>query len=253
MSSRVFLIANGETDWTDEGKHESVTERGLLPRGIERVGELREASVGVGKLIDPRKILKIYCSPRERARRTVEILHLGVHSSQTFHERESDTQTVTPSLFARELDGNMIEVTPALEEWKYGEYEGLTVRAVQEERHARGEEAWNIWRDGCPGGESPSDVTARLDKLIDEIKAHIDDTVVKWPTGQRGTHRRDQPRDVVCVAHGHVLASLALRWAGQPLENGMRLIVQPGGVVVLGYEHENLDEPAIILGRQAGN
>ena len=80
----------------------------------------------------------------------------------------------------------------------------------------------------------------------------MESTAAAWPGGKVVAHVAQEPRDVVLVAHGHILAALALRWAGQPLSSGMRLLIEPGGVVVLGFEHDDLKEPAILLGRRPG-
>ncbi|KAJ9197761.1 hypothetical protein DTO166G4_8349 [Paecilomyces variotii] len=75
-----------------------------------------------------------------------------------------------------------------------------------------------------------------------EIERNTRPTAANTPPSQK-------PKNIVCVAHGHILAALALRWAEQPLKNGMRMLIETAGVAVLGYEHDNLNEPAITLGR----
>lgn len=100
---------------------------------------------------------KSYCSPRSSARRTVEILGLGIHNHQYFYNRETKSTSTTESkLKAESVDPN-IQLTALLKEWDYGEYEGKTLWDIDSLRKKQGisEEstAWNIWTDGCPGGE----------------------------------------------------------------------------------------------------
>jgi probable phosphoglycerate mutase len=100
-------------------------------------------------------MIKSYCSPRSSARRTVEILGLGVHNHQDFFNRETQSTSST-QLKDESLESN-IQLTPWLKEWDYGEYEGKTRLDIHSLRMKQGmsEEcaAWNIWTDGCPGGE----------------------------------------------------------------------------------------------------
>lgn len=109
---------------------------------------------------------------------------------------------------------------------------------------------------------SPDQVAKRVDRLIKKIK---DDFQAYQSKGSDG------PVDVVCVAHGHILEAVATRWTGRPLQDGLRLLIDTGGVAILrysghhpkekvtldpetdvegtpSYEHHALDEPAIIIG-----
>ncbi|KAJ9302319.1 hypothetical protein DTO271G3_1185 [Paecilomyces variotii] len=246
MTSRVFLIRHGETEWSKGGKHTGSSDIPLSHEGEKQVEEARAAFVGEGKLINPQDIGRIYCSPKGRARRTAELLHLGLHSHHHFKERDSFSVSTSS---APSSNSTIIEITPWLQEWDYGEYEGLTIDQVHELRKEKGLDngkRWNIWRDGCEGGESPEQVSNRLDNLVREMRIEIErnnkPTAANTPPSQK-------PKNIVCVAHGHILAALALRWAEQPLKNGMRMLIETAGVAVLGYEHDNLNEPAITLGR----
>jgi broad specificity phosphatase PhoE len=100
------------------------------------------------------------------------------------------------------------EPTPDLVEWDYGDYEGRTSVAVHEERPA-----WYLWTDGAPGGESPADVIARVQRVIERCRA---------------AHGR-----CLLFAHGHVLRSLAARWVGQPLELGAHLDLETARLSIL--------------------
>ncbi|KAL2217645.1 phosphoglycerate mutase family protein [Thermoascus aurantiacus ATCC 26904] len=249
MSARIFLVRHGETEWSRGGKHTSTSEVPLSKEGEKQVEKAREAFVGEGKLINPFDICRIYSSPRNRAKRTVELLHLGVHAHHHFKDRTTDTEETTKA--PTNTSETTVEVTPWLQEWDYGDYEGLTIGEVHRLRKDRGLDKgrnWNIWLDGCEGGESPQQVSDRLDHLIAELKTQIGRVCSERPGGQN----IPQPRNIVCVAHGHILAALALRWAQQPLKNGMRLLMDTAGVAVLGFEHDDLNEPAIVLGRKAG-
>jgi probable phosphoglycerate mutase len=270
ITSRVFLVRHGETEWSKGGKHTARTEVPLSEAGEKHVLEARDAFIGPGTLIDPasfhQKATKIksmisnhkiysYCSPRGRARRTCELLNIGVHGRLVWEEeRAPDTPGKTNQHTKK---GTPVEVTERLKDWDYGEYEGLTITEVHELRKKKGlddrDRTWNIWIDGCPGGEygnpfdkrvtltllketlmgvirSPQDVSDRLDSLISEILSQMD--MFRPNVGGTTVPR---PKNVVCVAHGHVLAAFALRWAQQPLRNGMRMLMETGGVAVLGY------------------
>ena len=128
-----------------------------------------------------------------------------------------------------------------MREWDYGDYEGLTSAQIRASRKSRGlNEDWDIWRDGCEGGESPEDVTTRLDALIAELRERFHRDTFGAGKGR--------PNDVLIVAHGHVLRAFAARWVGKRLEENPSLILEAGGVGTLSYEHHRIEEPAILLG-----
>lgn len=81
---------------------------------------------------------------------------------------------------------------------------------------------------------SPEEVSNRVDELIREIRGFLESTAASWPGGQVIAHAAGEPRDVVCIGHGHILSALALRWVGAPLNMGFRLLIEPAGVAVLG-------------------
>ncbi|PNP41666.1 hypothetical protein TGAMA5MH_06453 [Trichoderma gamsii] len=107
------------------------------------------------------------------------------------------------------------------------------------------EGTWDIWRDGCPGGESPQDVTDRLDRLIADIRKKYHEPALNSSDGQL-PHKKSG--DVLIVAHGHILRAFSMRWAGKTLQDGPAFLLEAGGVGTLSYEHHNIDEPAILLG-----
>jgi probable phosphoglycerate mutase len=158
-------------------------------------------------------------SPRHRAQHTLELLNLGCKDQYPWNSNASPSPRVRTNA--------SISVTDAIREWDYGEYEGLTSSQIREKRPD-----WDIWRDGCEGGESPEDVTKRVDELIKEIRE-------KWHKGRFGKEAgwkgKDGtgPNDVLIVAHGHILRSFAARWVGVDLRDNPSLILEAGGVGTL--------------------
>src|ERR1700740_2880799 len=131
----------------------------------------------------------VLCSPMQRARETCELAGLG--------------------------DGAVI--VPDLVEWNYGQYEGLTPQQIHESAPG-----WLIFSDGCPGGESPGQVGARVDQVI--------------------ARARTVDGNVALFAHGHVLRVLAARWIGLPAGAGQHFLLDTGTLCVLGYYR---DVPAV--------
>ncbi|KKY19456.1 putative phosphoglycerate mutase [Diplodia seriata] len=218
---RVYLARHGETEWTINGRYTGTTDLPLTPKGEQQVLGSGRALVGAKKLIDPAKLARVYISPRTRAQRTFELL-FPAHSQADLHA------------------ASRVTTTPALAEWDYGAYEGLLTAEIRARRAARGldgERAWDIWRDGCEEGETPAEVTARLDALIAEIRAL-----------QAPCMHGESPADVVLVAHGHLLRAFTKRWLRYPMDFPLSMMLEPGGVGVLSYQHHNVDEPAFMLG-----
>ena len=157
---RLFAIRHGETAWSLSGQHTGTTDIPLTDNGRRLAERLRP-------VLAKEAFALVLVSPLQRARETCALAGLG--------------------------DAAVIE--PDLMEWNYGEYEGLTTNQIQEKRRG-----WLIFRDGCPGGESPEQVAARVDRVIDRARA------------AKG--------DVALFAHGHVLRVLAARWIGLPASAG---------------------------------
>ena len=120
------------------------------------------------------------------------------------------------------------EVTEDIREWDYGDYEGKTSAQIKEERARQfgGDGSWDIWKDGCPGGESPEQVTERLDTLIAEIRS-------KFHGPAMGKTGDGPPPDVLLVAHGHILRAFAMRWIGRNLHDNPSMLLEAGGVGTL--------------------
>jgi probable phosphoglycerate mutase len=140
----------------------------------------------VGQALADRRFVAVLSSPRQRALRTAELAGLTVSG-----------------------------VDEDLTEWHYGEYEGITSKEIRATRPD-----WNLWRDGCPGGESPEQVGARLDRVLARVR----------PLLAEG--------DVALVAHGHSLRVAGARWAGLPVAAGGVLALDTATLSTLGYEHE---------------
>ncbi|KAF1943162.1 phosphoglycerate mutase family protein [Clathrospora elynae] len=231
---RVFIVRHGETEWSLNGRHTGISDIPLTGNGEKRIRATGKALVGNDRLIVPGNLAHIYVSPRTRAQRTLELLNLGCRDRYPWHDPSHPNPTEDIKTHAP------IEITEAIREWDYGDYEGRITKEIKEDRKKRGLGAdWDIWRDGCEGGESPEDVTNRLDALIKELRE-------KYHRGRFGKDGR--PNDVLIVAHGHILRSFAARWVGKKLEENPSLILEAGGVGTLSYEHHSIDEPAILLG-----
>jgi len=122
------------------------------------------------------------------------------------------------------------------------EYEGITPKEARARRKAKGldqDREWDIWRDGCEGGESPAQLQARIDTLIAEIKS-IQGPLIKSTSGE--------PKDIVLITHGHTTRAFAKRWMGFEISFPMSLMMDPGAVGVLSYQHHSVDEPALMVG-----
>jgi len=127
----------GETEWAKNGRYTGLTELELTQNGIEQVIGTGKYLVGPGKLIDPARIAKVFVSPRKRAQMTFELLFKDANGSLS-------------------IDDDKVDVTEEIAEWDYGDYEGLLTSEIRARRQERGldkEISWDIWRDGCEGGE----------------------------------------------------------------------------------------------------
>lgn len=179
--------------------------------------------VGTGKLIDPSRISRLFISPRIRARRTYELLFDDASRAN--------------------FDG-LCEITEDIREWDYGLYDGHLTSEVRAGRKGRGldtDRPWNIWIDGCESGESAKEVSDRLDRIIAKIR----EIQGPYMHGEKGV-------DVVLIAHGHILRAFAKRWINFDLGMRLPLMLGPGAVGVLSYEHHKVDEPALLLGVNMG-
>jgi probable phosphoglycerate mutase len=181
MASELWIVRHGETEWSKAGKHTSRTDVPLTEHGREQARRAAEALAGVGFSL-------VLCSPLLRARETCRLL--GFEQAA--------------------------ELCDDLHEWEYGEYEGITSAEIHATRPD-----WDLWRDGCPGGESGSEVGARVDRVL-----------------ARAASVPGAGSAVLCVAHGHVLRALTARWLKMEVSAGAHFALATAGVGVLGFEHE---------------
>jgi broad specificity phosphatase PhoE len=174
----IVLVRHGETEWSRDMKHTGRTDVPLTEDGRREADRLRGALAG-------RRFSRVLTSPLQRAAETCRLAGLG----------------------------DQAEITDALLEWDYGEYEGITTKEIRE-----GRPDWFLWRDGCPGGETAAQVGARIDPLVEEL-AGMDD-------------------DVALFSHGHVLRVLTARWLELPPQTGARFALGTGTLSILGFERE---------------
>ncbi|CCC08733.1 hypothetical protein SMACR_06797 [Sordaria macrospora] len=235
---RVFIIRHGETEWSLDGRHTGSTDIPLTANGEKRVKATGKALIGADRLIVPKKLAHVYVSPRKRAQRTFELLSLGFQGPLPWgHHGECESKAVP-------CDAK-VEVTEDIREWDYGDYEGITSPQIREKRKEQGlDPKWDIWTDGCPGGESPAEVNERCDRLIKDIRERFHAPALNRAKGDPDA----DCADVLIVAHGHILRAFAQRWTGLSLHEGPSFLLEAGGVGTLSYEHHNIKEPAILLG-----
>src|SRR6516165_5949180 len=180
----VYVARHGETAWSVTGQHTGLTDLPLTENGERNARQLAERLRGLA-------VARVFTSPLQRAFRTCELAGFGA---------------------AAERDRDLVE-------WNYGEYEGLLTAEIHAKRPG-----WHIFRDGCPGGESPEQVGARADRVISRARA--------------------VQGNVLLFSSGHFLRVLAARWLGQPVAMGRHFLLGTASVSELSYEH-NLSEPAI--------
>ncbi|KAL4983894.1 histidine phosphatase superfamily [Aspergillus falconensis] len=215
---RVFLVRHGETEWTLSGRFTGTTDIELTEAGAKQVSSAAARLVGPGNLLDPFRLAHVFVSPRSRAVKTFELL-------------------LRPSF---PVIKGKITYTEDIAEWNYGAYEGLTDQEIRELRKQKGldqVEEWNIWRDGCVGGESSEEVTERLDRLISQIKDI-----------QRPYINGKEPADVLLVAHGLILRCFVKRWLGKPTHYDFGMTLAPGAIAVLSYKDNDIGKPVLHVG-----
>lgn len=188
----IYLVRHGETAWTISGQHTGRSDIPLTERGEREAQQLRVRLQGV-------TFATVLTSPLQRARRTGELAGFA----------------------------ECVHADPDLMEWDYGAYEGRRSSEIRAERPG-----WDLFKDGCPNGETLADVTARADRVISRVRA-LD-------------------ADVLVFAHMELLRVLAARWVAQPALEARRLYLETASVSVLGYDH-GLDEPVIRLWNDRGH
>jgi probable phosphoglycerate mutase len=182
----VYLVRHGETEWSRSGRHTGLTDLPLTESGERSARRLGERLHGL-------QLAKVYTSPLQRAARTCELAGFGAQA----------------------------EFVSDLVEWDYGDYEGRTSVEIHAERPD-----WQVFRDGCPHGETPAQVGARADRVIERV--------------------RSIGADVAVFSSAHVLRVLAARWLGLEVRAGGWFVLGTASVSALGYEH-TLSEPVLRL------
>lgn len=183
----IYVARHGETAWSLSGQHTGLTDLPLTERGEGNARRLGERLKGL-------TFAKVFTSPLQRAVRTCELAGFGAGA---------------------EVDRDLLE-------WNYGEYEGRRTPEILAERPG-----WQLFRDGCPGGESPDQVGARADRVVNRLRA------------ARG--------DVLLFSSGHFLRVLAARWLGLEAAAGRYFLLSTASLGMLAYEHNHLSEPVIRL------
>ena len=187
MLLRIYLIRHGETEWSLSGQHTGRTDLPLTEQGERDARNL-------GERLRAASFNRVFTSPRQRARRTCELAGFAP----------------------------VAETEPDLTEWNYGDYEGQ--RSVD---ILKGRPDWNLFRDGCPCGESPAQVSDRADRFIARLRA--------------------LEENVALFSHGHFGRALAARWIGSSVRQAQHLLLSTASISILGYEHNQADEPVIAL------
>ncbi len=194
MSERlpaIYLARHGETAWSVSGQHTGRTNLPLTENGERVAHQLAQRMHGL-------KFAKVMTSPTQRARRTCELAGFGAGA----------------------------EVVEDLAEWDYGQYEGRTSPEIHAERPD-----WDLFRDGCPGGESPAQIGARAKRVVERLRAIND--------------------DVAIFSSGHILRVLAAHWLGLETNGARYFLLSTASLSIVSYEH-NLSNPAIKLWNAVG-
>ena len=188
----IYLARHGETAWSLTGRHTGLTDLPLTERGERNARRLGERLGGM-------KFASVWTSPLQRAMRTCELAGFGSVAG---------------------IDRDLVE-------WNYGEYEGRRTVEIRAERPD-----WQLFRDGCPGGESPQQVAARADRVVNRVRA--------------------VSGDVLLFSSGHFLRMLAARWIGIEISRAIAFMVSTASLSALGYEN-SLEQPVIRLWNEIGH
>jgi probable phosphoglycerate mutase len=183
----LYLARYGDTAWTESHQYAGRVDLPLNERGEEHARRLCERLWDVS-------FFRIFTSPLRRASKTCELA--GYRD-------------------IAEVDSNLLE-------WDFGHYEGKRTVEIRKERPG-----WDLYRDGCPGGESAADVAARADRFIARVYGMVG--------------------DVLAFSSGHIIRMIAARWHGMAPAAGRVFYCRPASVGVLGFEHDRRDHPVVRL------
>jgi probable phosphoglycerate mutase len=183
----LYLVRHGDTDWTDTHQRTGRTDLPLNERGEARAKVL-------GNFLRRLQFSQVFTSPLIRALRTCELAGFGEEA---------------------ELDVDLVE-------WHYGQFEGLRTRDILAQRPG-----WELFRDGCPSGESPQDVAIRADRFVARTQA--------------------VGGNVLAFGSGHIFRMIAARWLGLPAGSGRIFYCRPASIGILEFEHDRREEPILGL------
>jgi broad specificity phosphatase PhoE len=178
---RVVLVRHAQTAWSVRGQHTGTTDLPLTDQG-------RAATLPLAERLRGRRFAHVLTSPLQRAMETCRIAGFAGQAQPR---------------------GDLVE-------WDYGAYEGRTTADIRSDNPG-----WDLWRDGAPGGESPADMSHRIDRVVAGLLDACADG-----------------GDVLVFAHGHSLAALAVRWLGLPISAGRHLPLGTGSMSTLGWKRE---------------
>ena len=187
VPTQIYLFRHGETKWSITGQHTGRTDLPLTENGERRAAHLRDRLSGI-------TFTHVLTSPLQRARRTCELAGFGA----------------------------VLQIAPDLHEWDYGDFEGRTTADIRAQQPG-----WNVFRDGCPGGESVEQVARRADRVLAGL--------------------RSLEGMVALFSHGQFLRALAMRWLGMGVPDGAHFALDAGSISLLGYEHPEAGIPVISL------
>ena len=190
--NEIYLARHGETAWSVARRHTGWSDLPLTPRGETNARALGQRLKGVS-------FTRVFTSPLQRAKRTCELAGFGAVAVE---DRE-------------------------LVEWNYGAYEGMTTAEVRRQRPG-----WDLFRDGCPDGESVADIAARADRVVNRLRTF--------------------DGNVLLFSHGHFLRTLTARWLRLEAVAGRCLLLDAASLSILGYEHGR-EDPAIRLWNDCGH
>lgn len=183
----IYLARHGETAWSLSGQHTGLTDLPLTARGEANAQRLADRLASIS-------FGRVFTSPLQRARRTCELAGFGQRA----------------------------EADPDLVEWDYGAYEG---RSTIEIRATRPD--WELFRDGCPGGETVDQVVARARRVLVRLRREGGNTLL--------------------FSSGHFMRVLGGCWLDADVPATARgLALATAGLCALGYEHD-FDHPVIRL------
>lgn len=190
---RLYLIRHGETEWTLASRHTDLTDIPLTANGEDESREL-------GKHLRDIQFAHVLTSPLKRARQTCELVGLD----------------------------KVLEIEPDLAEWDYGDYEGKRSEDIRKRRPD-----WNVFRDGCPHGETPAQVSERADRLIARLRT-LDGKVALFSHGQFG-------------------GVLAARWIGLPLVQARHFPLGTASLSIFSFNPHHPEVPVIALWNAAAH